>query len=443
MHLIIGVLLAGGIWRGEASGTSGRVTDYTFEFVFRRAECLRGYARDSNEAALFGDLLINSSSVTCKGLGVEVKPNSQVGERVVSALNSSRFVKEIDTGGDWTFEMWATFQNFSDCPLCHNRHMVSIGTRNEDLVQEECSTTSNMLLLQTNFGQSLAMKDSTILADKTCNTMDAQSVLDLGFPAHVVFTSATSGFRTSSTSDDSIRTTCWYVNGMKIDCDVTPNKSSKWHDGFYLQMLNDAVAVRSPNSIYTTSAGSIFLVAMYNRPLSGGEIMRNNIAGLENSPPIAEDIVITINEDGELGDHYEDPALYLQDPMVPALNLSGIRLQATDIDQQEGFPGFDAEEKLLLPEVYIASLPQRGTLYDFDGQRIEEVPHFVVTRGGEYSVRYRPAKDESSGPKNVYTSFTYTAVDAISGETSVVPGIVDIHVLPKNDPPIPSNISTK
>lgn len=427
----------------EASGTSERVANSSFEYIFRRAECLQGYARDSNNANLFGDLRINASSVTCKGLGVEAKPNILVNERVVSALNSSRFVEEIGSGDDWTFEIWATFQNFSECPTCHSRHVASIGSTNKDLTGEECSTTANLLLMQTNIGQSVAMEESTNLVEKNCNTREARSGIDWGVPVHAVFTSITSGLRTSSTADDVIRTTCWHLNGLLVGCEVAPNQASQWHGGFYLQILNDAVTVRSPTSTsaYAASEGSIFLVAMYNRPLSDSEVTQNFHAGLENSAPVAEDIVIAINEDGEIGDHYDTPSLYLQDPMVPALNLSVILLRATDIDQQEGFPGFDTGVELVPPNVYIASLPSKGTLHDIDGQAIQNVPHTVVFDDG-YPVRYRPDKDESSGLESVYTSFTYIAVDGITGETSVIPGIVDIHVLPKNDPPLPSNTST-
>lgn len=426
-----------------ASGTSGRVANSSFEYIFRRAECLRGYARDSNSANLFGDLRINSSSVTCKGLGVEAKPNTLVDERVVSALNSSRFVEEIDGEGDWTFEVWATFQNFSECPTCDSRHIASIGSTKKDLTGEECSSTANLLLLQTNIGQSVAMEESTTLVDKTCNTREAVSVIDWGVPVHAVYTSTTSGFRTSSVPDDAIRTSCWYLNGLQGGCDVAPNQASQWQDGFYLQMLNHAVAVRSPTSTstYAASEGSIFLVAMYNRPLSDREVTQNFQAGLENSPPIAEDVVVIINEDGEIGDHYDTPSLYLQDPMVPALNLAVILLAATDLDQQEGFPGFDAGVELVPSSVYIASLPSRGTLHDINGQAIQNIPHFVMFDDA-YPVRYRPDKDEYSGLDSVYASFTYNAVDSVTGETSVIPGIVDIHVLPKNDPPLPSNTST-
>lgn len=438
---IISVIAAASILPWETSGTSERVNS-SFEFIFRREECLKGYASDSNNAGLFGELHINSSSVICKGLGVEAKPNILVDQRVVSTLDSSRFVEEIDNRrGGWTFEIWAIFQNFSECPMCHSRQIASIST-NEDMTKEDCSTTSNMVFLQTNLGQSVVMQDSTILADKSCSTMEASSVVDWGVPAHAVFTSTSSELQASSTSDDpfhTARTTCWYINGLQVGCDWALNQASQWQDGFYLQMLNDAVAVGSLNSTSASSAGCVFLVAMYNRALSEAEVMQNFDAGLENSPPVAEDIVITINEDGEIGDHYDTPALYLQDPMVLALNLPVILLLATDIDQQVGFPGFDAE-KLVLPDVYIDSLPSKGTLHDVYGQPIKHVPHYVAFDGG-YPVRYRPYKDEYSGPKDVYTSFTYNAVDGVTGATSVVPGIVGIHVLPKNDPPLPSNIS--
>lgn len=436
-------MTSGSISPLETSGISGRVTNSAFEYIFRRAECLQGYARDSNIANIFGDLRINSSSVACKGLGVEAVPNILVDERVVSASNSSRLAKEMDGGGDWTFEMWATFQNFSECPMCHSRHVASIGSTNENLTGEQCSTTSNLLLLQTNPGHSVAMAESTTSVDQTCNIQEAPSI-DWEVPTHAVFTSKTSGFRSSSIGDDAIRTSCWYINGLQVGCDVVLNQASQWHAGFHLQILNDAVGVRSSTSTSTSAAseGTVFLVAMYNRPLSDTEVTQNFDAGLENSPPIAEDVVVIINEDGEIGDHYDVPSLYLQDPMVPALNLPVILLVAEDIDQQVGFPGVDAGVELVPPSVYVASLPSRGTLHDINGQAIRNVPHFVMFDDG-YPVRFRPDKDESSGLERVYTSFTYNAVDGVTGETSVIPGNVDIHVLPKNDPPLPSNTSTK
>lgn len=437
MHSIGSSVAAVSFFLSATSETpSRRIGNFSFEYIFRRLECLNGYASDSNNEGFFGDLVINASSVTCKGLGIEAKPNNRVDERVVSALDSSRFVAEMDKGSGFTFEIWATFQDFSECPMCHSRHVASIGSTNEELVGEACSTTSNVLFLQTN--QSVAMKERTSLPDLTCNTLESgPSAVEWGIPVHAVFTTIT----TSNTSDDDFRTACWYMNGMLAGCDVVLEPASQWHNEFYLQVLNDAVAVRSLDTTYAAPAGVVFLLAMYNRILSHSEIMNNYDAGLENSPPVAEDIVATINEDGEIGDHYDTPALYLQDPMVSTLNLSIIYLLATDIDQQDGFPGFDAAQRVL-SDVYIASLPSRGTLYDVDGYVIDRLPHLVPYDGG-YPVRYRPEKDDFSGPSDLYTSFSYNAVDGVTGETSVVPGIVEIHVLPKNDPPVPGNFSAR
>lgn len=420
------------------STISGRVANSSFEYIFRRTECLQGYARDSNDAGLFGDLKINTSSVTCRGLGVEAKSNIRDNQRIISALDASRFVDEIDQEGGWTFEMWAIFHNFSECPLCGNRHMASIGSTNEELVGEECSATSNLIFLQhNNLGQSAVMRERSAYPDERCNAMQSISpVVDWGFPVHAVFTSASLDLGT-------MRTTCWYINGLYGGCEVTADQVLRWEGGsFYLQVMNDAVAVRSLNStLYAAPEGTSFLIAMYNRTLTENEVTQNFDAGLENSPPVAEDLVVTINEDGEIGDHYDTPALYLRNPMVLALNLSTIHLLATDVDQQEGFPGFDPADQAILPDVYIESLPSKGTLYNIYGEAIEEVPYFVDFDYGGFPVRYRPAKDESSGPTDAYTSFKYNAVDGVTGEISVIPGIVDIYVLPKNDPPVPKNTS--
>ncbi|CAM9852359.1 unnamed protein product [Sphacelaria rigidula] len=113
---------------------------------------------------------------------------------------------------------------------------------------------------------------------------------------------------------------------------------------------------------------------MYDRPLESGEVAQNYEAGLQNSPPVAEDVSALINEDGEVGDHYDTPEYYLQDPTVLPLNLSVISLLVVDLDTEEGFPGFDAETEVIPSEVYIESLPSRGDLFTISGQTICCVP---------------------------------------------------------------------
>lgn len=424
-----------------SSGTfAERVADSTFEYTFSREECLNGYATDTQESAVFGNLNINTSAVTCKGLGVEAKPGIRGDQRIVSTLNASRFAAEFDTAdAGWTFETWATFQNFYDCPSCIIRHMLSIGSIDEDMVERGWAETSSISVLQENVEQSVAMRTSMGMATQYAQVA-AGLVIEWGLPVHVVFTSTTEGTDASSTSGLAFSAARWYINGELAKVPDIDRGTVTWQGDFHLQLLNDAVAVRSVPAENAAPSGSVFLVAMYNRPLNGSEVAQNYDAGLAHSPPVAEDIPVTIWEDGEIGDHYDNPGLYAQDPMVSASNLSIISLLVVDMDQTEGFPGFVEGAENLVAAVFIDGLPSRGTLFDIDGQEITVIPHHVALDGGYY-VRYRPEKDEYSGPSDRYTSFTYTAMDSVTGEPSVVPGVVDIYVLPKNDPPVPNEVS--
>lgn len=418
---------------------TSRVLDSLVEYEFRRVDCLSGYAPDSsNGTALFGDLNINTSSVTCKGLGVEAKSGTLRDQHIISSLNGSLFVDEIQSSTGFTFEAWATFENFSHCEQCQRRQMVSIRSTEsigDDLIVEVCEDTSDLLFYQTNGDHSVGM---VLRQDDSCFSTQANSTVEWGSPAHIVFTVTEYG------TAENLMVTRWYLNGLLLNVidEVIESSgfSSAWLDEIYLQVLNDAVSVsRSPDT-YAQPSGSIFLLAMYDRPLNSSEVAQNYEAGLQNSPPVAEDISAAINEDGEVGDHYDTPEYYLQDPMVPALNLSVISLVVVDLDAEEGFPGFDSEAEFVPSMVAIESLPSRGALFDISGQAIDHVPYNISYDDG-YHVRYRPVKDEFSGSSIAYTSFMYSAVDAITGEVCIIPGIVTIYVLAKNDPPVPTNMS--
>lgn len=435
MRIDIGIVVAAVV---AAAGSSQRLAGSLFEYTFRKTECLSGYAKDSDTgAAVFGDLNIDTSAVTCKGLGVEAKPGASVSRPIISSLDSSRFVEGIGSGRDgWSFETWVKFANFSDCPSCQRRHIAHIGA-NDTFVGDACLTNANLFFLQQNSEKSVAMEGENV--DDSCFNIPAESVIDWGVPVHIVFTSTTCVFGRSSTTDDSFLTTRWFFNGLLVRVDYQKNVAQQWQDGFYLQMLNDARIDGTMTASYASPGGTAFLVAMYNWPLNDSEVMQNFNAGLENSAPVAEDIKVTINEDGEIGGYYDTPGFHQQNHTVSVFSLPIIYLQVTDVDQQEGFPGFDTEEERLLPDVFINSLP-RGTLFDVDAQMITKVPHYVTYNDG-YPVRYRPEKDESSGPSDIYSSFTYAASDGVTGEISVVDGVVDIHVLPKNDPPMSNNVT--
>lgn len=415
-----------------------RVSDSLVEYKFSRADCLSGYAPDSsNRTSLFGYLNINTSSITCKGLGVEAKVGILANQRIVSSLNSSLFL-DILGGREFTFEVWASFEDFSECEKCSRRHIVSTSDTDDGLIPMRCNA-SNFLFFQTNDEHSVGVRVSTSEISSDCRFTFANSTIEWGVPTHVVFTVTDPGG-----VEDGTTTFRWYLDGLLVyedDLEVIGNSfTSGWLADFHLQLLGD-IAVENPSDTsYAPPSGSIFLLAMYDRPLGSGEVAQNYEAGLQNSPPVAQDISAVINEDGEVGDHYDTPEYYLQDPMVPPLNLSTISLLVVDLDTEDGFPGFDAEREVVPSEVYIESLPSKGELFSISGQTISCVPYKVFHDNG-YAVRYRPVKDEFSAPNVMYTSFAYSAIDAVTGTPSIVPGIVTVHVLAKNDPPVPTNTS--
>lgn len=437
-NVLIAVVADEGVSKTMAA--SERVEDSAFRYDFRRVECLAGYSRDeSNHTALFGHLLINTSSVACKGFGVEATPGTTGGTRIISSLNASLFSREVKKGdGGWTFETWASFANFDDCPSCAMRHMASIRSSADEFTPDVvlsafCSITpSSILFLQQNYEDSVLMeRASTGLA--LCGRVPAVGLIDRGIPIHVVYTEGAAAI----SSDDFVPK--WYFNGVLTHVGP-PQMGTVWEEGYHLQLLNDAVVVTPSTTYKSPSEGSVYLLAMYTRPLTANEVLQNFEAGLANSPPVAEDIAVTIFEDGESEGHYNNPEFYLRKPTVAAVDLPIIHLLVYDLDQQEGFPGFNSGEEPMLPDVRIESIPLDGALFDVDGFMISDVPHTVEYNNG-YSVKYRPEKDEFSGSQSVYTSFTYSAYDVVTGEASVVPGLVSVRVLPRNDPPIPHNQS--
>lgn len=413
----------------SARKMASRVIDPMLEYKFSRAECLSGSASDSGHGVGgFGHLKINTSEVICPGLGVRAKQGSPGYHRIVSNGNSTVLMKHlVSRGNGWSVELWANLDDFYDCPGCLHRHLVSIGNTNETESSRARHYACNFLLYQSNVessvGISLPMKLDYL-------SIEADKVIEWGSPVHLVFT-----LEPDPTVVGSV-VARWYVNStlsrvLQI-IDPLPN----WEEGFHLQVLNNPVAVRD-SPFFASPRGTIFLLAMHNRAINSSEVAQNYASGLDNSPPVAGNITAIINEDGEVGDHYDTPEYYLRDPSVPTLNLSTISLVVSDLDE-EGFPGFDQSPPPA--SVFVESLPARGTLYDVYGEEIHYVPRNIPYDYG-YRLRYRPVKDEFSGPEDVYVSVTYSAVDSITGERSVVPGVLDIHVLAKNDPPQPVNLS--
>ncbi|CAM9918792.1 unnamed protein product, partial [Phaeothamnion confervicola] len=195
-------------------------------------------------------------------------------------------------------------------------------------------------------------------------------------------------------------------------------------------------------------AGAVFLVAAYSRALNETEVWLNYLAGLPDSLPVVSAVSVKISEDGEVGDHYDDPAFYLN--VVPFDSLTGISLDVSDMEDTEGWPSNEEgwTETDEAPTVYVASKPAAGTLYDSSGAAVATVPHALpapeagtaVDGKFNFTVRYRPPKDEySATATTVFANFKYYAVDARTGKQSAENATVSVYVTAKNDPPVAAN----
>lgn len=131
----------------------------------------------------------------------------------------------------------------------------------------------------------------------------------------------------------------------------------------YINLINSAskLYLTSESTTFTTTAfrGDLALVAIYNRTLSAKEVMRNYNAKLLNSRPVVSNRTVKIQQNGEVGTHYNTPSFYTKP--VPVLQLANITLPVYDVEYED--PGHPNYNHSAPPKVYIASLPHKGHLY--------------------------------------------------------------------------------
>ncbi len=182
--------------------------------------------------------------------------------------------------------------------------------------------------------------------------------------------------------------------------------------------------------------GSIYLVAIYPRILTAAEIQQNYASGLPAPIPVVFDSSITINEDGEVGDHYDDPTYYWEP--VPTLDLQTFTLpNAYCASTDENSLAYDVNA--VDPVIYISSIPSKGEFYSGSLVLIttDALPFQLSP---DETLRYRPLGNESSIVEP-YVTFTYMAVDAVDDSIESFPATVSIFVTPKNDPPSASDVT--
>lgn len=392
------------------------------EFNLVEEECLSGKFPNSGAGpAYLGNL--SASGVECiPGNGVKLNA-SAVG---VGSIKSSRDVTDLkgaieQGGGSFTIETWVDSKGTGGA--LENQYLYSVckesnGKCNLALRENDDSDRPNYL--ESRFG---AWTDGS--SDEKGYVFNASSLRTSGSRVHV-------SISVSTTKID------LYVQGQLVynnSESETAQDSSKWFDEGVISLLGSTKAVTD----YSGTHIGMYYWSMWSPALSATETLSRFSAGSPNSRPIAYDIVTSVQQNGEVGDHSNDPAFYSTE--IVSAELATITLLPYDYDNVQAV----SEEGMVRAE--ITSLPSNGgTLYHANGTQISVVPTEVFRNSstGNITVRFRPKLNVHSASDTDYVSnFTYCAREGPGGEglVSLTDGLVLIAVSHVNQPPVPASNS--
>ncbi|CAM9241370.1 unnamed protein product, partial [Phaeothamnion confervicola] len=480
------------------------------EYRMPRSECKSGTfaPEEPGAAGTFGQLAVDASGgVYClDGLGVGGTEAPTATQRLTSALTATAFIDQLsasasatassssststfasgfpagsaDDAYGFSAELWLRHGALSDAATTYTYTFMTIGQRDTQPSKvAKCSGYSNFELSRVGgaYRASLRYKSSGGVVNCMTTKTTAHELISDSTLVHLVVTVDVSNEIDGWTYPEAT----FYHNGSVVyrslmdGLDLTADGGAfdfgtHWDPDYVLHLLGDA---RGGKQSYRPWPGRLHLVAVYPRLLNATEISRNFAAGLANSLPVAHDVSAVVNEDGEIGDHYNDPAFYTR--LVPPLELATLALNPADQDTEPDF--FPTYEALAPPtEAFVASLPANGVLFDWaSGAEITAaaLPFLVARRpssggdasgssdssssiggrgssssrsssasSGEYLLRYRPAKDACSARNGaVFDSFTYYSLDGATGNRSAENGTVSIAVTAKDDPPVVANVT--
>ena len=182
--------------------------------------------------------------------------------------------------------------------------------------------------------------------------------------------------------------------------------------------------------------GEIYKLTLYNDLLTNSQINENYNKKLTNSLPVAWNITVRVQENGEVGSHYSTPAFYLEP--VPTSELCEITLPLFDLDNDQKSPHYSIETPCSL--AVIVSLPTNGILYDANSAVEITQIGYTVSCLSNYRVKYRPSFNKYSGTAStVFDSFTISALDGVTQMASTETGTINIVVDKVYLPPRPKN----
>lgn len=469
-----------------------RVAGTVVEYPFRRQDCQQGIFPSlyQNPQAQLGSLLIQSPNINClKSDGLSQFASSM---NDVSRL-SSLFARDTSNGNvtSYTIEFWMQLnanQTCNECEIMSIGSTSSSSTSPSNLQVTFSGSSGNGTIgfngiINTPFSitvtfttDSSASQDGGIVSKQFKRTVSSALIKDKIWRTNlvhvVILISSCYSVRLDSLSKTLVSSYSIspqvYINGVAnsgnnnqpyiISSSFEP---TSWTPSHHLNLLRSNVGsslsqpITSTASPTSPSKVNLFYVAMYPRALSSVEILQNLNAGIPNSLPVVTSFTAIINEDGIVGNHYADPQYFSQP--VPVFELASIQLVATDLDDTTMSPDYrNTSTGLVIQIVDVPDASTGGTLYRLDGTAIirDVTSGLIGSTGliyrnpvtGTYNVLFRPAWHQhslllqSSPPSyKVFTSFTYRAIDGITGLSSSDIASAGIIVLPVNQPPIPTS----
>ena len=181
--------------------------------------------------------------------------------------------------------------------------------------------------------------------------------------------------------------------------------------------------------------GRLHQLSMYNETLDINSIKHNFNEGITNSLPVVWNVTTPVQQNGIVGEHYDNP-IYYQNP-VPIEALVSIELPVYDLESSSEWNGNENASIPIMPIIVFARLPSRGTLY-------HPKDYSRISIGREYSsltaVKYQPLLNAYSNPDgSAYDYFQIYAIDGVTYQSSLNTASISIIVRRINLPPIPTN----
>ncbi|KAG5187961.1 hypothetical protein JKP88DRAFT_243655 [Tribonema minus] len=440
--------------RGAAAA---RAASPLFLYDFTNTACANGAIPDTSGTAspTFGSLMMQSNLQCSAANGITAPDVNRDKVRMTSEFDSTAFLNAMTGKAGFTMELWLSHgASFNDNAPFNT--IMSIGTA-VDVYQGPtvennfyCEQNSNLELryVANDFYAVLLRMEltPTVACTPTTTSSAPTDGAAPGVPQHVVITFDFSRLQ-PETGSYAVVPVNYYFNGGDLNAahgGVTAPElfharfngfNSTWVPGYKLQMYSDYRTAADQmhagpfSEMFTPWPGTMYSVALYPRVLTAAEAKGNYDAYVPNSPPVAADVNVTVDEDGMVGNHYADPAYFLSD--VPVLDLATITLPAAYDYESDPANLLSYNASSVAPTLWLASLPTAGTLYTSAGVPITSVAAAPAVTG---ALRFRPARNAFSAGGAAYANFTYVARDSVTAALSA-PATVTIYVTSQDDPP--------